>query len=160
LYKIEIIKKSGFECNWATLFVGRQYNLIPALEVTNYAVEYLENNPHDDNELILELAWEQEEVKVDDILESIISDNSSEDMTREYHKWLYSIMKEAYTHSTDDTIFEEIEHIFSVFHTPENMYDFFREVSDAFYYPHDSQKTMKELVEEFLENEKQLILNK
>ncbi|MGP3739869.1 DUF2247 family protein [Bacillus sp. 4A_MP2] len=102
---------------------------------------------------------EQEEVKVDDILESIISDNSSEDMTREYHKWLYSIMKEAYTHSIDDTIFEEIEHIFSVFHTPENMYDFFREVSDAFYYPHESQKTMKELVEEFLENEKQLILN-
>ena len=67
-------------------------------------------------------------------------------------------MKEVYTNSTDENIFEEIENIFSIFNTPENMYDFFRKVSDAFYYPHDSQNTIKELVEEFLEDEKKLIL--
>ncbi|MGG5833205.1 hypothetical protein ACQ4LK_25150, partial [Bacillus pumilus] len=39
----------------------------------------------------------------------------------------------------------------------QNMYDFFRKVSDAFYYPHDSKNTIKELVEEFLETEKKLI---
>ncbi|MBR0622538.1 DUF2247 family protein [Bacillus pumilus] len=157
MYKIEIITKNGFDCNWSTLFVGRQFNLISALEVTNYAVKYLENNPNANNELILELAWEQEEVKVDNILESIISDNSSEDMEREYHKWLYSTMKETYSNSTDENIFEEIENIFAIFNTPENMYDFFRKVSDAFYYPHDSQNTIKELVEKFLEAEKELI---
>ncbi|MFS0656944.1 hypothetical protein AB1K80_15840 [Bacillus sp. 179-C3.3 HS] len=27
------------------MFVGRNLNLISALEVTNYAVKYLENNP-------------------------------------------------------------------------------------------------------------------
>ncbi|MGE1212375.1 DUF2247 family protein [Bacillus pumilus] len=157
MYKTEIITKNGFDCNWSTLLVGRQFNLISALEVTNYAVKYLESNPNANNELILELAWEQEEVKVDNILESITSDSSSEDMKREYHKWLYSTMKETYINSSDEEIFEEIENIFSIFNTPENMYDFFRKVSDAFYYPHDSKNTIKELVEEFLETEKKLI---
>lgn len=129
---MDIITKNGFDCNWSTLFVGRQFNLISALEVTNYAVKYLENNPNANNELILELAWEQEEVKVDYILESIISDKSSKDMKREYHKWLYSTMKEAYTNSTDENIFEEIENIFSIFNTPENMYDFLEKFQTHF----------------------------
>jgi len=158
LYKIEIVEKNGFNCNWTTLFIGRQFKLISSLEVTNYAVEYLMNNPNVNNEFILELAWEQVEDKVDDIVERIISDSSSEDMTKEYHKWLYSIIKEAYNNSSDEKIFEEIENIFSMFNTPQNMYDFFRKVSDAFYYPSDSKRTIKELVEEFLDAEKQLIL--
>jgi len=158
LYKIEIVEKNGFNCNWTTLFIGRQFKLISSLEVTNYAVEYLMNNPNVNNEFILELAWEQVEDKIDDILERIISDSSSEDMTKEYHKWLYSIIKEAYNNSSDEKIFEEIENIFSMFNTPQNMYDFFRKVSDAFYYPSDSKRTIKELVEEFLDAEKQLIL--
>ncbi len=45
-----------------------------------------------------------------------------------------------------------------MFHTPQNMYDFFRKVSDAFYYPSDPKHTIKELVEEFLDAEKQFIL--
>jgi len=158
LYKIEIVEKNGFNCNWTTLFIGRQFKLISSLEVTNYAVEYLMNNPNVNNEFILELAWEQVEDKVDDILERIISDSSSEDMTKEYHKWLYSIIKEAYDNFSDEKIFEEIENVFSMFNTPQNMYDFFRKVSDAFYYPSDSKRTIKELVEEFLDAEKQLIL--
>lgn len=132
MYKTDIITKNGFDCNWSTLFVGRQFNLISALEVTNYAVKYLENDPNANNELILELAWEQEEVKVDHILESIVSDKSSEDMKREYHKWLYSTMKEVYTNSTDENIFEEIENIFSIFNTPENMYDFLEKFQTHF----------------------------
>lgn len=157
MYKIEIVEKNGFNCNWTTLFIGRQFKLISSLEVTNYAIEYLKNNPNVNNEFILELAWEQVEDKVDDILERIISDSSSEDMTKEYHKWLYSIIREAYNNSSDENIFEEIENIFSMFNTPQNMYDFFRKVSDAFYYPSDSKHTIKELVEEFLDAEKQLI---
>ena len=54
------------------MFIGRQFKLISSLEVTNYAVEYLKNNPNVNNEF-LELAWEQAEDKVDDILERIIS---------------------------------------------------------------------------------------
>lgn len=158
MYKIEIIKKNGFNCNWTTLFIGRQFKLISSLEVTNYAVEYLENNPNVNNEFILELAWEQVEDKVDDLLERIISDSSPEGMTKEYHKWLYSIINEVYNNSSAENIFQEIENIFLMFNTPQNMYDFFRKVSDAFYYPSDSKHTIKELIEEFLNAEKQLIL--
>ncbi|MEK4522392.1 DUF2247 family protein [Psychrobacillus sp. FSL W7-1493] len=157
MYKIELVEKYGFDCNWKTLFIGRQFKLISSLEVTNYAIEYLKNNPHVNNEFILELAWEQVEDKVDDILDRIIADSSSEDMTKEYHKWLYSIIREVYNNSSDENIFEEIENIFSMFDTPPNMYDFFREVSNAFYYPADSKLTIKELVEDFLEAEKRLI---
>ncbi|ENQ3107219.1 DUF2247 family protein [Bacillus cereus] len=159
MYTVEIIKKNGFDCNWTTLFIGRQFKLISSLEVTNYAVTYLENNPTVNSEDILELAWEQAEDKVDDLLKRIISDSSSEVMNKEYHKWLYSIMKEIYNNSSGDNMFRDIENIFSILNTPQNMYEFFRKVSDAFYYPSDSKYTIKELVEEFLDTEKQLILD-
>jgi len=156
MYNIDIIKKNGFNCNWTTLYVGRKFKLISSLEVTNYAVKYLENNPNVDNEEILELSWGQEN-KVDDLLEKLASDDSSEDMNKEYHKWLYSLLKEIYDNSSNENIFHDIESIFSQFDTPENMYDFFRKVSDAFYYPSDSKHTIRELVEQFLDAEKQLI---
>lgn len=159
MYKIRIIKENGFDCSWATLFIGRQFKLISPLEVTNYAVKYLEKNTTVDNELILELAWEQREEQIDDLLERIMTDRSPELMDKEYHKWLYSIMKEAYENSSNDNLYEEIENIFSLFHSPEKMYGFFRKISDAFYYPADSKHTIHELVEEFLECEKQLIIN-
>lgn len=159
MYKIRIIKENGFDCSWATLFIGRQYKLISPLEVTKYAVKYLENNVTIDNDFILELAWKQSEEKIDDLLERIITDRSPEVMDKEYHKWLYSIMKEGYEDSSNENLFEEIENVFSLFHSPENMHEFFRKVSDAFYCPADSKHTIHELVEEFLECEKQLIIN-
>lgn len=159
MYTVEIIKKNEFDCNWTTLFVGRQFKLISTLEVINYVIAYLEKNPNVDEEDIFELAWEQPEDKVDDLLEKIASDKSSEAINKEYHKWLYSILKEVYNKSSDDNIFREIESVFSMFNSPATMYDFFRKVSDAIYYPSDSSYTIKELVEEFLESERQLILN-
>ncbi|WP_350252270.1 DUF2247 family protein [Bacillus halotolerans] len=159
MYTVEIIKKNEFECNWITLFIGRKFKLISSQEVTNYAVNHLENNPNIKNENILELAWEQTEEKVDSLLEQIVSDGSSEVMNREYHKWLYSVLKDIYINSSDDTVFSDIENIFFMFNSPEHMHNFFRTVSDAFYYPSDSEYTVKELLKEFLETEKQIILN-
>lgn len=158
MYTFKIIEKNQFECNWITVYIGRKFKLISTLEVSNYTTEYLENNPDIENSDILELAWEQTEDNIDELLTKIASGSSSEVMTREYHKWLYCILKDIYITSSEN-MFEEIENVFSVFNTPENMYGFFRKVSDAFYYPSDSQLTIKELVEEFLEIEKKLILN-
>ena len=160
MYTVDIIKKNKLDNNWTTLFIGRQFKLITSLEVTNYAVAYLENNPNVNDGDILELAWEQADDKVDDLLGRIVSDSSSEIMNKEYHKWLYSILKEVYNNSPgDDDMFRDIENIFSMFNTPENMDEFFRKVSDAFYYPSDSKNTINELVEEFLAAEKQIILH-
>ncbi|MED4808185.1 DUF2247 family protein [Bacillus atrophaeus] len=53
------MKKKEFECNWITFFIGRQFKLIPSLEVTNYAVNYLKNNPNIKDKNILELVCEQ-----------------------------------------------------------------------------------------------------
>lgn len=158
MYTIKIIKKNQFDCNWTTIYIGRQFKLISSLEVTNYATAYLENNPDIENSDILELAWEQTENNIDYLLTKITSESSTEVMMREYHKWLYCILNDIYSKSSEN-IFEEIEDVFSVFNSPENMHHFFRKVSDAFYYPSDSQLTIKELVEEFLEAEKNLILN-
>ncbi|MDG0764345.1 DUF2247 family protein [Bacillus halotolerans] len=58
MYTVEIIKKNEFECNWITLFIGRQFKLISSQEVTNYA-DYLENNIMIRDGNILELSWEQ-----------------------------------------------------------------------------------------------------
>ncbi|YCA45506.1 DUF2247 family protein [Bacillus sp. JZ8] len=95
-------------------------------------------------------------------LEGIISDSSSKVMNKEYLKWLYSIIKEVYNNAAkndEESIFRGIEIVFSIFNTPENMYGFFRKVSDAFYYPGDSNYTIQEVVEEFLRTERQIILN-
>ncbi|WFE14106.1 DUF2247 family protein [Bacillus atrophaeus] len=46
MYSVQIIKKNEFECNWISLFIGRQFKLISSLEVTNYAVNYVENNQY------------------------------------------------------------------------------------------------------------------
>ena len=59
MYTVKLIKKNGFDCNWTTLFIGRQYKLISRLEVTNYAVDYIGNYPNVNDQDILELAWEQ-----------------------------------------------------------------------------------------------------
>ena len=158
MYTVKIIEKNQFECNWTTVYIGRQFKLISSLEVTNYATAYLENNPDNENSDILELAWEQTEDNTDNLLMKIASGSSSEAMKREYHKWLYCILKDIYNTSSEN-IFEKIEDVFSVFNSPEDMYEFFRKVSDVFYYPSDSQLTIKELIEEFLEAEKKLILN-
>ena len=80
-------------------------------------------------------------------------------MSKEYHKWLYCTLKEVYGNSSSDKLFKDIENIFSIFESPIDMYGFFRKVSDAFYYPLESKYTIQELVEDFLDAEKQLILN-
>jgi hypothetical protein len=160
MYTIEIIKKNKFNYNWITLFIGRQFKLISFTEVTNYAVAYLENNPNVNDQDILELAWEQTEEKVDDLLGKIVSGTSTIDKNIEYHKWLYSVLKEVFINSSEENIFTDIENIFSMFNTPKNMYDFFRKVSDAFYYPTDSKQTIKEILKEFLDAEKQLVINR
>jgi hypothetical protein len=157
MYTIEILKKNNFNYNWTTLFIGRQYRLISSAEVTNYAVAYLEKNPNVIDEDILELAWNQVAEKVDDLLGKIVSDSSSVDKNKEYHKWLCSVMNEVYINSSEENIFAEIENIFTMFNTPENMCEFFRKVSEAFYYPSDSKLTIKELVKKFLDAEEQLI---
>lgn len=164
MYKIEVIKKNVFDCNWTTLFVGRQLKLISSLEVTKYAVKYLENDPTINDEHILELAWEQEEDQVDDLLKRVVSESSSEVMEKEYHKWLYSVIKEEYSNAllnndVEDSVFREIENIFSMFNTPQHMHEFFRKVSDAFYYPDDSEQTIHQVVKGFLSTERQLALN-
>lgn len=159
MYTIKIMKKNEFDCNWTTLFVGRRFKLISSLEVRNYVSAYLENNPNINNKEILELAWEQSEDEVDALLEIIVSDETFENINKEYHKWLYSILKEAYNKFSDENIFREIEKIFFIFKAPLDMYIFFRKVSDTVYYPSDSNQTIGELVEEFLNYEKQLILN-
>lgn len=159
MYSVEIIIKNGFNCNWATFFIGRKYKLISTIDVTNYAVRYIENNPAVNDNNILELAWENDEEKVDEILGEIIADNSLEILNKEYHKWLFSLVEEVYSKSTEENIFIEIETIFYLFNTPPEMHDFFRKVSDAYHYPTDSQQNIKEVIEEFLTIEKQLILN-
>ena len=160
IYTIQIIKKNNFNYNWNTLFIGRQYKLITSIEVTNYAVAYLDNNPNVKDDDILELAWEQTEEKVDDLLGKIVSDSSAVAQNKEYHKWLYSVLKEVFINSSEENVFTDIENIFSMFNTPKNMYDFFRKVSDAFYYPTDSKQTIKGILKEFLDAEKQLIINR
>jgi len=158
MYTVDIIDKNQFNCNWTTLHIGRQLKLISYLEVINYAVAYLSNNPNVDNENILELAWGQTEDNTDDLLVRIVSDSSSDVLKKEYHKWRYCILNEVYN-TSNENIFKKIEDVFSMFNTPQDMYNFFRKVSDTFYYPSDSEHTIKELVGEFLEEEKKLIMN-
>lgn len=164
MYKVEIIKENAFDCNWTTLLVGRRLKLISSLEVTKYAVKYLENDPTVNDDLILELAWEQEKDQLNDLLKRVVSESSTEVMDKEYHKWLYSVIKEEYSNTllnddVEDSVFREIENIFSMFNTPQHMHKFFRKISDAFYYPDDSEQTIHQVVEEFLSIERQLALN-
>ncbi|KUP36569.1 DUF2247 family protein [Bacillus halotolerans] len=84
MYTVEIIKKNEFECNWITLFIGRQFKLISSQEVTNYAVNYLGNNLNIKDENILELAWEQTEEKADALLELVSDRLLITDVTRFY----------------------------------------------------------------------------
>lgn len=139
-----------------TLFISRQFKLISSQDVTNYAVNYLENNPNIKDENIFELPWEQTEERADALLEHIVSNSRSEVLNREYHKWLYIVLKDI-INSSDDIMFSDIKIIFSIFNTTEHMHNFFRKVSDAFYYPSDSKYTVKELLKEFLETERKII---
>ncbi|KIH40791.1 hypothetical protein SC22_01900 [Bacillus sp. A053] len=79
-----------------TLFISRQFKLISSQDVTNYAVNYLENNPNIKDENIFELPWEQTEERADALLEHIVSNSRSEVLNREYHKWLYIVLKDIY----------------------------------------------------------------
>ncbi|OIS65339.1 hypothetical protein A4A36_13760 [Bacillus subtilis] len=79
-----------------TLFISRQFKLISSQDVTNYAVNYLENNPNIKDENIFELPWEKTEERVDALLEHIVSNSRSEVLNREYHKWLYIVLKDIY----------------------------------------------------------------
>lgn len=155
MYNIDTIKRNGFDCKWATLFIGRQLRVISSVEVINFAVEFLEENTTVNNELILDLAWEQTEERVDELLERLISGSTQADMAKEYHKWLYSIVSEIYHNAAHENFFEEIEYVFQRFNSPKHMFDFFRKASDAYYYHSDSDHAIRELIEEF--TEKQLI---
>ncbi|MDL9993880.1 DUF2247 family protein [Bacillus stercoris] len=78
------------------MFISRQFKLISSQDVTNYAVNYLENNPNIKDENIFELPWEQTEERADALLEHIVSNSRSEVLNREYHKWLYIVLKDIY----------------------------------------------------------------
>lgn len=54
-------------------------------------------------------------------------------------------------------MFSDIENIFSIFNKPEHMHNFFRNVSDAFYYTSDSKYTVKELLKEFFGTERKIV---
>ncbi|MGT4652468.1 DUF2247 family protein [Bacillus cereus] len=157
MYKTEMLKRNQLDCNWNTLLIGRQYKLISPEEVTNYAVEYLECNPHLNHKFTLDLAWDITEDEVDDLLEKVVSDHSPEALAKEYHKWLYSILREVYHGTPDENAFQEIENVFFMFHTPTIMQEVFRRISNIYYYPSHSKKTIKELLKEFLEDEKKRI---
>lgn len=157
MYKTELLKRNQFDCNWTTLLIGRQYNLISPEEVTNYAVKYLQCNPHENNKFILDLSWNISENEVDDLLEKVVSDRSPEVIAKEYHKWLYSILAEVYHETPDANVFQEIENVFFMFHAPNIMHDFFRRLSNTYHYPSHSKKTVKELLQEFLEDERKRI---
>ncbi|MCL9663116.1 DUF2247 family protein [Paenibacillus hunanensis] len=159
MYKIELIKNNGFSCNWSTIFVGRILKFINFSEVKQYAIEYLKANTDTDNEYILELAWGHSENHVDKMLEMIVSTDSVVLIDKEYRKWLYSILKEKYNLSSSDEIFQEIENLFYLFDAPVYMHEFFREVSDAYYYTNSPKDTIKQLVEQFLFDQKKLILD-
>ncbi|GGJ31906.1 DUF2247 family protein [Paenibacillus hunanensis] len=159
MYKIELIKSNGFSCNWSTLFVGRILKLITSSDVIHYATEYLNVNMDTDNEYILELAWGHSEKHVDEMLEKIVSTDSSILLEKEYRKWLYSILKEKHNNSSSDELFQEIENLFYLFDTPVYMHEFFRKVSDAYYYTDSPKDTIEQLVEKFLCDQKKLILD-
>ncbi|MDK2599756.1 DUF2247 family protein [Bacillus stercoris] len=106
-----------------TLFISRQFKLIFSQDVTNYAVNYLENNPNIKDENIFELPCEQTEERADALLEHIVSNSRSEVLNREYHKWLYIVLKDI-INSSDDIMFSDIKIIFSIFNTTEHMHNF------------------------------------
>ena len=94
VYRIDIIKNSGFSCNWTTLYVGRKFSLISANEITEFAVEYLKNHTDVNDMNIIELTWESSEEKIDEILEILVTSIFSEDSEE---------MKQEYT--SGDTVF-------------------------------------------------------
>lgn len=60
-YNLQLLKDNNLECNWNTLYVGRQLGLISHSVVTKFALEIIEYSECFDNELILELTWDLSE---------------------------------------------------------------------------------------------------
>lgn len=158
VYSVDVIKKNGFSYDWITLYVGRKFGLIPANEITKFTVEYLNNHTDVDDMNLIELAWESSEEKVDEILQIFVTstfDEDSEEMKKEYHKWRYCILKEVELKCDEEEgLIKSIEDVFSLLGCPEDMFDFFKKISDVFYYPSKENDTMKKILETFLEDEK------
>lgn len=162
LFSLEIIKKNNLDCNWITLYVGRKFKIISSSDVIRFSTEYLNNHEEVKDLNIIELACNSQEDKVDDLLYDVVNnilefdaDEDSIELNEEFHKWRYCVIKEIYLKSKEDEeLFKNIEEVFSLFQYPKDMYEFFRNISDIFYYTTEKSNTMNDLVINFLENEK------
>jgi len=53
---LTLLQQHSISCSFSTLLVGIKYNIIDDSAATNYAVQYLLDNPHETNPKITELA--------------------------------------------------------------------------------------------------------
>ncbi|GEM_PF-1551526 len=164
-YNLQLLKDNNLECNWNTLYVGRQLGLILHSVVAKFALEIVEDNEDFNNELILELAWDLEEAESDRILESLINqiygsgiNEESIEWDIEKRKWRYCVLSDICKRINDEQgIYEEVEEIFSLFKYPSDLNELFRNISDKHFYSTEKQEdivnSMKKLISEFSETE-------
>jgi len=164
---LTLLAQNSISCSFFTLLVGIKHNIIDNSAVTNYAVQYLLDNPQETNPKITELAFiNRETLDVDSLLASALKSQSMT-IEPEINAWFIEERKlrlcllldlKEHTQSKR-ALLEKIAEVYAEFNYPPDMEKFIYYMPAKNYSPsqhseHENEQRLLRLFDEFLEKEK------
>ncbi|WZY01535.1 DUF2247 family protein [Bacillus sp. FSL W7-1360] len=130
---LDIFDQNNIHYDWKTLYVGLKLDLITASDITNYAAEFLSKHPEDTNQNIIQLAWGEENLDYESLLEIIMQESSLNDLILntdlrqfEKRKWRFGVLSCLKIKHQDDSeeLLNKIAEVYADFNYPEDMDNF------------------------------------
>lgn len=172
-YPLKIFKDNDIPISWATIKVGYDLNRLLPEEISLFAMDYAQQNPHFINKDLSDLALGVEGYEIAkhlnnifQVLELEIPKKNSAIWNKEWRKWRYCIMREMLKYiQNDEELLEKIEGVYADFGYPEDMkhliYYMPLEKSEQKEYaslsPTEARKNLVKQINQFLEKEKIII---
>lgn len=131
MYTLDIFKENNIDYSWATVYVGKKLGFLKLDQISEYAVEYLTQNPDCTDSNIAGLAYGVSENEIDEVLTKVFKniglniEKDSPIWNLEKRKWRYCILKYFLTAIKDQNyLLTKIDEIYSDFGYPVDMVEF------------------------------------
>lgn len=130
---LDTFKENGMKYDWKTLYAGLKLDLIKRSDIVNYAVEFLTKHPDANNQNVVQLAWGDDDLDYENLLENILKESYSQDLNfdteawqLEKRKWRFAVLtnlKIKYQNNFEELL-NKIAEVYADFNYPDSMDSF------------------------------------
>lgn len=130
---LDTFKENGVKYDWKTLYAGLKLDLIKRSDIVNFAVEFLTKHPGANNQNVVQLAWGDDDLDYENLLENILKESFSQDLNfdteawqLEKRKWRFAVLtnlKIKYQNNFEELL-NKIAEVYADFNYPDDMDSF------------------------------------